>query len=290
MSRLILITGASTGVGLAIAKRLLANGTDRLVLTARPESLLRFEEAGLFPSERVFLRALDVTNAEQRRAVIDECETALGGLDVLINNAGISMRSVAEHVNDDDRLAQMDINFRSPMELTRLALPGMRSRRRGRIINVSSVGGMMAMPTMSVYSASKFALEGACEALWYEVRPWGIFVTLVEPGFINSDGFEKIRWTEMGAQSREDPNSPYHAHYRNMTTFIARIMRRVPATPDSVAKTVERQINRRSPPLRKPATFDAWAFAMLRRILPRRLYHLVLYRSLPKIKEWGPRD
>ncbi len=98
---------------------------------------------------------------------------ALGGVDVLINNAGVAYRSVVEHVSERERLQQMGINFRAPMELTRLVLPYMRSRRAGRIINVSSMGGMMAMPTMAVYSASKFALEGATESLYYEVKPWG---------------------------------------------------------------------------------------------------------------------
>lgn len=283
-----LITGASTGLGLAIARRLLATERYHLVLTAREASLGRFAEQGIVPSEHVWLRPLDVTVPFERESVIDEIEEELGGLDVLVNNAGISYRAVVEHVTDRHRIAQMNINFRSPMELARLSLPGMRTRRRGKIINISSVGGMMAMPTMAVYSASKFALEGACEALWYEVRPWGIHVTLVQPGFINSDGFEKVRTTELGRLALERPSNPYHAHYKHMSEFVKRYMRRVPATPDSVARCVQRVIERPDPPLRVQATFDAYLFDLIRRFLPRWLYHALLYWSLPSVRSWGP--
>jgi NAD(P)-dependent dehydrogenase (short-subunit alcohol dehydrogenase family) len=285
----VLVTGASTGLGLAIARRLRKSGKWTLILTARASSLGRFADAGITEDAHTLLRRLDVTSAAQRRAVVGEAEGSLGGLDVLINNAGVSTRSVVEHVTERDRLSQMDINFRSPMELTRLALPGMRRRRRGRIINVSSVGGMMAMPTMAVYSASKFALEGACEAMWYELRPWGVHVSLIEPGFINSDGFEKVRWTEAGQAAVADPAHPYHRHYRDMTSFITRIMGKVPSTPDAVAAKVERVMMRRDPPLRVPATIDAWLFSLVRRVLPRRLYHAALYASLPGVSGWGPR-
>ena len=288
MAQTVLVTGASTGLGLAIARELMRRDY-RVVLTARPSSMDRFARLGIVEGPRVWLRPLDVTVAEQREAVIAEIETHLGGLDVLVNNAGVSVRSVVEHVTEDIRKAQMDINFRSPMELTRLALPGMRARRRGRIVNVSSVGGMMAMPTMAVYSASKFALEGACEAMWYEVRPWGIHVSLVAPGFINSDGFEKVWVTPLGQEALEAPASPYHSHYVHMRGFIQRIMKRVPSTPERVAATVVRVIEQRSPPLRVPATIDAWLFAWIRRLLPRRIYHAVLYWSLPGVRSWGPR-
>jgi len=288
MGPTVLVTGASTGLGLAIA-RMLMERDYRVILTARPSSMHRFAELGIQEGPRVWLRPLDVTVPEQREAVIAEVEERWGGLDVLVNNAGVSVRSVVEHVTDEIRREQMSINFRSPMELTRLSLPGMRARRKGRIVNVSSVGGMMAMPTMAVYSASKFALEGACEALWYEVRPWNVRVSLVEPGFINSDGFEKVWTTPLAEAATADQRSPYHAHYVHMQGFIGRIMRRVPSTPERVAATVVRVIEHPDPPLRVPATIDAWMFAWLRRLLPRRIYHLVLYWSLPGVRRWGPR-
>jgi short-subunit dehydrogenase len=283
-----LITGASSGLGLAIAKRLLAKTRHRLVLTAREGSLSRFADAGIAPSERVWLRALDVVDAGQRRAVIGEVNAGWDGIDVLINNAGLSYRSVVEHVTDADRLEQMDINFLAPMELARLVLPLMRAQRWGRILNVSSVGGMMAMPTMSTYSASKFALEGASEALWYEVRPWNIRISLIQPGFINSEGFEKVRWTGLSQASKDAFSDPYYNHYRYMEGFIGRVMRVVPATTESVARTVVRTIHARYPRLRVQATFDAYVFTILRRLVPQRIYHAILYRALPNVNEWGP--
>jgi hypothetical protein len=239
-------------------------------------------------SERVRIRPLDVTNAEQRQAVISEAEREWGGIDVLINNAGVSYRAVVEHIAERDLLAQMDVNFRSPMELIRLVLPHMRQKRAGRIITISSVGGMMAMPTMGAYSASKFALEGAHEALWYEVRPWGIGVSLVQPGFVDSDGFQRVRFTPQSNHSEQELAEPYHEHYVNMGPFIEKLMQASRATPESVARVVVRTMHRRRPPLRIPATNDAWGFSLLRRLLPRSTYHWLLYRMLPKVGAWGP--
>ncbi len=287
--RTVLLTGASTGLGLEIARRLLAT-PHRLILTARPSSMPRFAAAGVTESERVHLRPLDVTSPAMRSEVIGEAYHRWGGVDVLINNAGVSYRAVVEHVVEDERLEQMNVNFRSPMELARLVLPGMRDRGGGHILTVSSVGGMMARPTMAVYSASKFALEGACEALWYEVRPWNIRVSLIEPGFIRSGSFERVRYTPMSRRSHDDDHDPYHAHYEHMGPFIARMMRGWLATPEwKVARAVLRTMADPTPPLRVLATFDARLFDALRRFLPRRLYHWLLYRSLPSISDWGSR-
>jgi short-subunit dehydrogenase len=282
----VLITGASSGLGLALAHRLKQAGY-RLILTARASSVERFAAQGFSEGPGVMLRALDVTNAEQRISVIEEAEWRFRGVDVLVNNAGVSYRAVVEHVAEEERLLQMDVNFRSPTELIRLVLPGMRARRSGRILNVSSVGGMMAMPTMAIYSASKFALEGMSEALYYEVKPWGIHVSLIQPGFINSSGFENVRYTNLSQMEHDIESSPYHAHYEHMEGFIARVARRVLATPESVARKIERTIRAKRPPLRVPATFDAVAFSALRRLLPRGTYHWVLYNSLPSIRSWG---
>lgn len=282
-----LITGASTGLGLAMAKRLLEVTDHHLILTARASSLGRFAEQGIEESERVWLRPLDVTDETQRRDVVREAMRKRRGVDVLINNAGVSYRSVTEHVSNDERITQMDVNFLAPMALARLCLPAMRAQRWGRIINVSSVGGMMAMPTMAVYSASKFALEGASEALWYEVRPWNVKITLVQPGFVNSGSFENTRLTHGSAWASTHDRAAYHEHYESMAPFIAKLMRKSPATPESIARKVARVVDARWPPLRLPVTPDAWLFSMLRRLLPRRLYHALLYRSLPGVRHWG---
>ena len=289
MTSPVLITGASTGLGLALAKRLASDARYHLVLTARAGSLHRFAAAGVHEGERLWIRSLDVRSDAERRAIVREVERELGGVDVLVNNAGVAYRAVVEHVREEERLAQMEVNFRAPMELVRCVLPGMRERRRGRIVAISSVAGMMAMPTMAVYAASKFALEGAHEALYYETRPWGIHVTLVQPGFIRADTFDLVRRTALSERAEADAADPYHAHYASMGGFIERAMRRLAwSDHDDVARVVERTIRRASPPLRVLATPDARLFAALRRWLPRRLYHGLLYRMLPGVRSWGP--
>jgi hypothetical protein len=282
----ILVTGASAGIGLEVAK-LLYLGQHRLVLTARASSLARFAEAGLVPGDRVLVLPLDITIDEERQAAIRAVERRWGGVDVLINNAGLSYRAVSEHVTETERLSQLDANFIGPMELTKLVLPHMRAQRYGRIINVSSVGGMTAMPTMSIYSASKFALEGASESLWYEMRPFGVNVSLVRPGFINSDGFRKTRFTAQAERALSDPNDPYHAHYVNMDELIESLMTLTFYTPRDVAETILDVIDQKNPPLWVPGTLDAQVFDLLRRVLPAGLYHRLLYAGLPRIWRWG---
>ena len=281
----VLITGASSGIGLALA-RLLSSRPYRVVATARESSLARIGDESFAKSDRFLLRPLDVNDAEQRRALVAEVYDRWGRIDVLVNNAGICFRSVVEHMDENDELLQLKTNFLSPVELTKLVLQRMRQRRAGRIINVSSVGGMMAMPTMGSYSASKFALEGASEALWYELRPWGIKVVLVQPGFINSNSFRHV-YTGSCAESPERAAEEYISYYRNMNSFIERLMSRAIATSESVAKKVLWAIEHPNPPLRVPATIDAYFFSLLRRLLPRRIYHWLLYKNLPGVSNWG---
>lgn len=287
--RVVVITGAGRGLGLSIALALHATGRYRLALTARRES---FEVALRHPvlhGNDVLWVPMDVTDVAEREAGIDRVATHFGRIDVLVNNAGTMVRAVVEHLTDSDHQRQFAVNYRAPLELARLVLPGMRERRSGHIVNVSSVGGMMAMPTMGVYSASKFALEGASEALYYEVRPWNVRVTLVEPGFINSDGFEHVAYTSRSRSALESARAPYRSHYEHMAGFIEKVMRRVPSTPESVARRIARLLERKHPPLRLAGTFDAALFALMRRVLPRGLYHEILYQSLPGIRSWGPR-
>ena len=285
-NQVVLVTGASSGLGLAISRELLKTNL-RLILTAKKSSMARFDAAGISENERIWLRPLDVTRDDERRAVITEANEKWGGVDVLINNAGIAFRAVVEHVSPEAREEIFDINYRGPMDLIRLVLPSMRAKQYGRIINISSVSGMVAMPTLSLYSASKFALEGASESLWYEARPFGIRVTLSQPGFIRSDSFKNTRYTDASSRGLRDTADPYHAHYTHMDALIARLMRLSPSDAESVARTVLKTMRRRDPPLRVHGTLDAHLFALLRRFLPRGFYHRFLYRRLPGIADWG---
>jgi hypothetical protein len=115
-------------------------------------------------------------------------------------------------------------------------------------------------------------------------------VTLVQPGFVDSDGFQKVRYTAESDRSEHELAEPYHEHYVNMSPFIETLMRMSKATPESVARVVIKTIRHRRPPLRVPATMDARVFALLRRVLPRSMYHWLLYRMLPNVRTWGPSE
>jgi len=282
----VLVTGTSSGIGLEIIKLLSGMPQYRVVATARAESLHHLRDHGFSESDRFLIRPLDITSDTQRTTLFRELDDRWSGVDILINNAGISYRAVVEHMKEDEEIKQMETNYFAAMALIRLALPGMRQRCSGRIINISSVGGMMAMPTMSSYSASKFALEGASESLWYELRPWNIHVTLVQPGFIRSDSFRHVHLSEQSAAATENPSDPYHPYYRDMAPFVEKLMSRSLTDAHDVARNIIRIMGKKTPPLRYPATLDAHLFYWLRRLLPRRLYHPFLYRQLPGVKNW----
>ena len=282
--RNVLITGASSGIGRRLLEEF-CRDEFRVLATVRQPRLDAFKQELTGKYSNVVPYILDVTDLERGTEVIRDVESRFGPIDILINNAAISYRTVVEEMSGPDEAIQMATNYFGPMHLVRMVLPGMRSKKSGHIINISSVGGMMAMPTMSAYSASKFALEGASESLWYEVRPFGIHVTLVRPGFINSDAFRKVKYGE--DTNIEDKKGVYYFHYHHMSGFIEKLMTRTPCTPESAARMIYKISCMKNPPMRIAGTPDARFFAILRRILPRRFYHWLLYRSLPGIKNWG---
>ena len=134
---------------------------------------------------------------------------------------------------------------------------------------------------------SKFALEGATEALWYEVRPWKIKVCLIQPGFINSNSFKNVKLTRESQRSLRDKNNPYYYHSTSMAPFIAKMMKLSPSTPEDIAKKIHKVVDYENPPLRVPVTLDAYFFGIVRKLLPRTMYHALMYYSLPKVFRWG---
>lgn len=283
----VLVTGVSSGIGLELARKLMQRPY-RLVLTARESSLPMLRQQGILPGPRRRIEALDVTDFSAIHTLIDTIEREWDGVDVLINNAGISYRSVVEDMTDEDEWQQMATNYLGPLTLIRSVLPRMRRQRSGRIINVSSVGGMMAMPTMASYSASKFALEGASEALWYELKPFGIHVTTIQPGFIHSESFRRVVSSrQRQARVMRQESSVYDVYYEQMEKFVTVMMEHAPQSAEDIAELILRTMERKHPPLRVPATLDAHLFGLLRRLLPRGLYHALLYRLLPGIRAWG---
>ena len=179
-----LITGCSRGLGRELALEVLKRGY-RAVVTARDTATIQ-DFARRYP-DACLAAELDVTNAEQRRAVVRSAEARFGRIDVLVNNAGYGYLAALEEGEDDEIRAMFETNFFGLSALTKAVLPGMRTRRTGHILNVSSVGGLIGLPGVGYYNATKFALEGLSEALAAEVAPLGIRVTIVEPGPFRTD-------------------------------------------------------------------------------------------------------
>jgi NAD(P)-dependent dehydrogenase (short-subunit alcohol dehydrogenase family) len=179
-----LITGCSTGLGRALAEAVLARG-DRAVVTARDAGSVRDLAAG-YPDTALALD-LDVTDAGRVAEVARAAEDRFGGVDVLVNNAGYGYRAAVEEGDEADVARLFATNFFGPVALIKAVLPGMRARRRGAIINVSSIGARLCPPGSGYYAASKAALEGMSGSLRKELEPLGIAVMAVEPGGFRTD-------------------------------------------------------------------------------------------------------
>lgn len=194
----VLITGSSSGFGLHAARALAARGhtvfaTMREVDGANREAAdalaLWADEQGL----AVHPLELDVTDAASAEAAVAEAADRAGGLDAVVNNAGQLYLGVAEAFGADELLAQLDVNLVGSFRVARAALPSMRRRGRGLIVNVSSISGRIAMPFSGLYHASKWGLEGLTEAMRYELAPLGVEVVLLEPGVFRTEIYDKAR-------------------------------------------------------------------------------------------------
>ncbi|HWN36669.1 MAG TPA: oxidoreductase [Pseudonocardia sp.] len=178
------ITGASTGLGRTLAETVLAHG-DRVVATARNVATLD-DLTGPGPDDVIRL-PLDVTDPDQVRAAVAEAIERAGAIDVLVNNAGHGLVGALEELSDEQFAQVLATNVFGVFSVTRAVLPHMRARRRGHVVMMSSVGGVVGNPGHAAYATSKFALEGMSEALAGEVAPLGIRVTIVEPGPFRTD-------------------------------------------------------------------------------------------------------
>ncbi|MBW8776263.1 MAG: oxidoreductase [Stenotrophomonas sp.] len=183
-SRLLLITGVSSGFGRALAQQALLAG-HRVVGTVRNESARQAFET-LAPGH-AFGRLLDVTDADAIDALVADIETNVGSIDVLVNNAGYGHEGILEESTLAELRQQFEVNVFGPAALIKAVLPHMRARRRGHILNITSMGGFITMPGIAWYCGSKFALEGISEVLGKEVAPFGIHVTAVAPGSFRTD-------------------------------------------------------------------------------------------------------
>lgn len=179
MSKNWLITGTSSGFGRIMTERLLERG-DKVFATVRKPGAL--DELKARYHDNLLVDTLDVTDAATVRRVVDRAFATFGRIDVVVSNAGYGLFGAAEEVTDEQIRHQLDTNVIGSIQLVRAALPHLRAQGGGRILQLSSMGGQIALPGLSLYHASKWAIEGFFETLVQEVAPFGIEVTLVEPG------------------------------------------------------------------------------------------------------------
>lgn len=179
-----LITGCSTGLGRALAQLIVARGW-RLVATARDKT--RVADLAENAEDRVLTLDLDVAVPHQVEAAVAAAKERFGRIDVLVNNAGYGYQSTIEEGVEGEIRAQFDANVFGLFAITRAVLPVMRAQRSGRILNITSVAGLIGYPGSGYYAASKHAVEGFSDSLQAEVAPLGIFVTCIEPGPFRTD-------------------------------------------------------------------------------------------------------
>jgi NAD(P)-dependent dehydrogenase (short-subunit alcohol dehydrogenase family) len=183
-SKILLITGVSSGFGRALAQEALAAGY-KVVGTVRSAQAKRDFES--LSADAAFGRVLDVTDFDAIDGIVAEIEATVGPVDVLVNNAGYGHEGVMEESPLSEMRRQFDVNVFGAVAMIKAVLPLMRERRRGHILNITSMGGYITMPGITYYCGSKFALEGISEALGKEVKPFGIAVTAVAPGSFRTD-------------------------------------------------------------------------------------------------------
>jgi NAD(P)-dependent dehydrogenase (short-subunit alcohol dehydrogenase family) len=183
-SKILLITGVSSGFGRALAEEALAEG-HTVVGTVRSTEAKRDFEA--LSANAAFARVLDVTDFDAIDGVVRDIENSVGPVDVLVNNAGYGHEGIVEESPLSELRRQFDVNVFGAVAMIKAVLPLMRERRRGHILNITSMGGFITMPGIAYYCGSKFALEGISEALGKEVKPLGVAVTAVAPGGFRTD-------------------------------------------------------------------------------------------------------
>ncbi len=271
-----LITGCSSGIGRATALRLDAAGWRVLAGVRKQADADALAAAG---SERLEPLIVDIGD-EATVAAAGERASEGGGLDALVNNAGIAYSGPLEFVPLEDLRHQLEINLVGHLAVTQAALPALR-QARGRIVNVTSIGGVVATPFFGPYNASKFALEALSDCLRVELRPWGIKTIAIEPGSIATkiwaSGAENAR------RMREDMTPEAEKLYGRAMEAMERAStetgeRGIP--PERAAETIERALTARRPRARYLLGRDARGMAAASRLLPAGAYDRLVARTL----------
>jgi NAD(P)-dependent dehydrogenase (short-subunit alcohol dehydrogenase family) len=275
-SRAVLITGCSTGIGRAAAERLAAKGWPVYATARRLESIKDLGDAGCQ------LLTLDVCDEDSMRAAVSEVESREGAVFALVNNAGYGQEGAVEEVPMEDIRRVFETNVFGLSRLTQLALPGMRRQGAGRIVNVSSMGGKVSIPGGGYYHATKHAVEAISDTLRFEVRPFGVHVSVIEPGTI------KTKFGDTATNSVEhlqDPGSPYATFNKVLVERINDAyegkLARFAAPPEAVAKVIDKAISSRLPRTRYRVTLGARVMLATRKVTPDRAWDLMLRTQFP---------
>lgn len=245
------ITGCSTGFGRQIAKHVLELGY-RAVVTARdPEDVRELVKLG----DALVLK-LDVTDRSQAEEAVKAAEDYYGGIDVLVNNAGIGYFGAVEESDEQEVRKMFDINVFGLCRMIHIVLPGMRKRRKGFIVNLSSIGGLRSFPALGYYNSTKYAVEGLSEALWQEVEPLGIQVMLVEPSGFRTD------WAGRSASETEHPIADYANTAEKNIRQLRAISGHQAGDPVRAAEAIVKAVESANPPHRLLLGNDAYNGAM----------------------------
>ena len=270
----ILITGASAGIGRATALLLAGRGCVVVGSSRRLERLAPLFDDAEARGVRLFGVELDPNSDESVAEVMPGVIEQFGRVDGLVNNAGFGVWGPIESLSIDELKLQFEANFFGCVRMIHAALPQMLARRSGRIVNVSSVLGRIGTPFNGAYVASKYALEGLSESLRAEVKPFGVRVSLVEPGLFATD-FQKNQLRAARADDESSPFAPYIERYNGRHDQFDRFA----ADPSKVARVIEEALFARRPRFRYPVGPDARAGMLGARILPERLFHALLDRA-----------
>lgn len=267
MVRTWFITGTSSGFGLELTEQLLARG-DRVAATLRrPEALDGLRAAY---GERLWVARLDVTDADRVRRVVDEAFAALGTIDVVVNNAGYGVFASVEEATDEQIRQVVDTNLLGSIHVVRAALPHLRAQGHGRILQVSSAGGQAAYPNFGYYHASKWGIEGFCEAIAREIEPFGIGLTIVEPGATPTGFGRALATAPVMPEYDQTPAGEVRRAVTNGTLPLDN-------DPAKIARAMIDLVERGEVPLRLPLGSDT--YRDVRACLVARLAELDAYRE-----------
>ncbi|MGO4124198.1 SDR family oxidoreductase [Inquilinus sp. YAF38] len=258
MTRTVLITGCSSGFGEATARLFASRGWNVVATMRRPEA-----GAGLAALDNVLVARLDVQDPASIDAALAEAIARFGRIDVLVNNAGFGLFGVFEAAPRDKIQEQFDVNVFGVMDVTRALLPHFRANRSGTIINISSGAGVFTLPMISLYCASKFALEGFSEALSYELASLGVAVKIVEPGGVTKTSFGERSAAEAGASAELPDYRPFLEGA--MQVFAGLRASRADATSEEVAEVIYTAATDGTDQLRYVATDDIKPLVRARR-------------------------